>query len=205
MRDFSILGLTGPSGSGKSNFCEYLINCGFVCIDADSISRQILKPGSTCLLQLKSAFGDDISDKNGFADRKLLAQIAFSSSKNTELLNNITHPWILFESLKIIKGHLDNGEKLIVFDAPLLFESNMDIFCDMTASVIADRQLRLERIIKRDNISTELAEKRFNAQHDDKYYISKSDFVIDGAGNNQYLKKTAADIKNALLLQKGGV
>lgn len=203
MRNFVILGLTGPSGSGKSTFCKYLKECGFVCIDADAISKQALSAGSSCVLQLKAVFGDDIAP-NGEVDRKLLASRAFASKENTQLLNDITHPWVFLRTLKIIKHFVESGEKLIVFDAPVLFESNSDIMCDIIVSVIADRQTRLERIMKRDNISSQQANQRFNAQHSDSFYASKSDFVVDGAGNAEYLKQKAVEIKKVSLSLKGG-
>lgn len=204
MRDYVILGLTGPSGSGKSTFCKYLIECGFSCVDADLISKQALSAGSSCVFQLKSAFGNDIADSNGEVNRKLLASRAFSTKENTRLLNDITHPWVFLRSLKIIKEMLESGKRFIVFDAPVLFESNSDIMCDLIASVIADKQIRLERIMKRDNISLELAQKRFDAQQPDDFYTSKSDFVIDGTGNEQYLKGKAIEIMNKAIITKGG-
>lgn len=204
MRNYVILGLTGPSGSGKSTFCKCLKECGFVCIDADAISKQALSAGSSCVFQLKAAFGEDIADSDGEVNRKLLASRAFSSKENTQLLNDITHPWVFLRSLKLIKSLVEGGKKLIVFDAPVLFESNSDVMCDMIASVIADRQTRLERIMKRDNISLELAQKRFNAQHSDSYYTSRSDFVIDGAGDEEYLRRKALEIKSASASLKGG-
>lgn len=204
MRNFVILGLTGPSGSGKSTFCKYLTDCGFACVDADEIARQALMPGSGCVFQLKAVFGDDIADSDGVVNRSLLASRAFSSKQGTRALNDITHPWVFLRALKQIKQLAEQGERLIVFDAPVLFESNSDVMCDMIASVIADRQKRLKRIMSRDNISEELANKRFAAQQSDEFYISKSDFIINGAGDEPYLKQTALEIKEKLLLLKGG-
>lgn len=204
MRDYIILGLTGPSGSGKSTFCKYLTDCGFACVDADLISKQALEAGSGCVFQLKSVFGDDIVYSNGEVNRQLLASRAFSSKENTQLLNDITHPWVFLRSLKIIKEMLADGKQFIVFDAPVLFESNSDIICDIIASVIADKQIRFERIIKRDKVSPELAQKRFSAQLPDDFYISRSDFVIDGTGDEQYLKDKAFEIMNTAIIKKGG-
>lgn len=204
MRDFVILGLTGPSGSGKSTFCRYLTDTGFACVDADAIAKQALMPGSSCVFQLKAVFGDDVADENGAVNRTLLAARAFSSKQSTQALNDITHPWVFLRSLKLIKQLAKEGRRLIVFDAPVLFESNSDVMCDLIASVITDRQTRLERIMKRDNITPELANKRFDAQQSDSFYTSKSDFVIDGAGNEEYLRNIALEIKNKALAMKGG-
>ncbi|MCQ4023162.1 MULTISPECIES: dephospho-CoA kinase [unclassified Ruminococcus] len=204
MRSFVILGLTGPSGSGKSTFCKHLTDCGFALVDADAIAKQALMPGSSCVFQLKAVFGDDIADSDGVVNRSLLASRAFSSKQRTQALNDITHPWVFLRSLKLIKQLVENGERLIVFDAPVLFESNSDVMCDLIASVITDRETRLKRIMKRDNITQELANKRFDAQQSDSFYISKSDFVIDGAGDVEYLKNMALEIKHKSLSLKGG-
>lgn len=204
MRNFVILGLTGPSGSGKSTFCAYLKNVGFDVIDADVVSKQALQRGSSCVFQLANAFGSDLILPNGEIDRALLAKRAFFSRENTQLLNDITHPWVFLRCFKMIKELVNNGSNLIVFDAPVLFESNGDIMCDFIASVITDRQTRLERIMKRDNITVEQAKQRFNAQQSDSFYIERSDFVIDGAKNENYLIEMALKIKSKALSLKGG-
>ena len=82
------------------------------------------------------------------------------------------------ESLKLINEHESNGEKAIVFDVPLLFESGFDSMCDVTISVIAEKKARIERIMKRDGITKEAALSRIEAQMPDSFYVSKSDYVV---------------------------
>lgn len=204
MRNFVILGLTGPTGAGKSTFCAHLVDNGFFLIDADKLAREALLPGSSCVSQLKLVFGEDIVGENGQLNRGLLASRAFSSRENTQLLNDITHPWIFLRSLKIIKEKINEGERLFVFDAPLLFESNSDVMCDLVACVTADRETRISRIINRDKITREAAQRRLSAQHSDSFYTSQSDFVVNGTGDMEYLSSMALMIKRKALSLKGG-
>ena len=138
------------------------------------------------------------------ASRYLLASRAFSSRENTQLLNDITHPWIFLRSLKIIKEKINEGERLFVFDAPVLFESNSDVMCDLVACVTADRETRISRIINRDKITREAAQRRLSAQHSDSFYTSQSDFVVNGTGDMEYLSSMALMIKRKALSLKGG-
>lgn len=204
MRNFVILGLTGPTGAGKSTFCTHLVQSGFFPIDADKLAREALLPGSSCVSQLKLVFGEDIQGQDGQINRGLLASRAFSSRENTQLLNDITHPWIFLRSLKLMKEKISEGERLFVFDAPVLFESNSDLMCDLVACVMADRETRISRIMNRDKISRESAQLRLSAQHSDSFYTSQSDFVIDGTGDGEYLSNMALMIKRKALSLKGG-
>lgn len=183
MRKFTIIGLTGPTGSGKSTVSGFFRESGFVIINADDIARKALAPDSSCLGQLCTAFGSDIVNQDGTVNRQLLAGRAFASKEKTSLLNNITHPWIFLEVLRICRENIDSGRNRIVFDAPVLFESNSDIMCDSVVSVIAPKELRIKRLVRRDGLTKEEIEKRILAQNDDEFYISKSDYVIDGSSS----------------------
>ncbi len=182
MRNFKIIGVTGPTGAGKSTITAYLKNKGCYIIDADALARQALQKGSDCLVQVCAVFGDDILNSDGTLNRQLLAKKAFSTPENTQRLNNITHPWIFMQVIKIIDDiRKSNSNPVILFDAPVLFESKMDILCDYVLAVVAPLEIRKERIMKRDSITAENADIRINAQHKDEFYISRSEFAIDGS------------------------
>lgn len=194
MRSFTIIGLTGPTGSGKSTVSRFFEEKGYVVIDADYIARQALMPDSSCLKQVCGVFGDDILNLDGTLNRQELAARAFSSKANTQLLNDITHPWIFLQVLKICRENINIGRNKIVFDAPVLFESNSDIMCDCVVSVIAPMDIRMERLKKRDGLSEEQLKKRMSAQHNDEYYISKSNYVIDGSLDLEDIKASVNEI-----------
>ena len=201
MRKFTIIGLTGPTGSGKSTVSEIFREQGFEIINADELAREAVSKGGVCLKQLSLVFGSDIIDINGSLDRRLLARRAFSSKDNTAMLNEITHPHIFLLSLKRCREYIDSGRNKIVFDAPVLFESNSDLMCDSVISVIAPKAVRIERLKQRDGIDEKSIEERINAQHDDSYYIGRSDFVIDGS---QPLDRVRAAVLEIISDQKIG-
>ena len=173
-----IIGLTGGSGAGKGEVCKAFARLGIKSIDTDKISRQVTQKDSECLRELVGTFSDAILTVDGELDRKKLAEIAFSSKENLHELNKITHRHILNECERIISDMRNSGEKAVVIDAPLLFESGFDKNCDIIISVIADLDARIERIIKRDNITNEQAELRIKNQKPDAFFVERSHFFI---------------------------
>lgn len=194
-----ILGITGPSGAGKSMVSKRLCETGFADINADRAAREVVKKGKPCLNELAKAFGSDIIKKDGTLDRRLLAKLAFSGGR-VELLNKITHPFIIAEMKNDIKKAEDNGKSCCVLDAPALFESGLDKICSKILCVTAPRELRLLRICARDGIKEEQALERINAQPDDDYYKNGSDYFICNNGDEKLLAsevdRVIADILN---------
>ena len=182
-----ILGVTGTSGSGKSTFAKYLEKYGFEHIDTDLIARQII-PDAIQLLA--DAFGQDIIAEDNTLDRKLLAKRAFSKPENTEKLNKITHPYITNEILKRIDDAKKRGVHRLVIDGAALFEAGADKLCDKTVAVCADEKIRMNRVIKRDNITEEQALQRFSAQKPQDFYTSKSDFTLENNSYEQMIENT---------------
>ena len=170
-----IIGLTGSSGSGKSLACDFFIQKGFYIIDFDKISREVTEKGSPCLVELTNCFGDDIIDEDGNLRRKYLGEIVFSSQEKLKKLNEITHKYI-FEKADRLKR--ENADKNIVYDAPLLFEGNLNKECDYVISIGCDFKTQVDRIVKRDGISKETAISRIKSQHSEKYFMEKSDYFI---------------------------
>lgn len=164
------IGITGQTGSGKGYVCDILSKFGFKIINCDKIARDVVQKNSPLLPILADAFGQDII-VNGELDRQALAKKAFSNKEDTQRLNAIMHPAII----DMCKAEADG---LCVLDAPQLFEANADKECYKIISVVAPRDIRKKRIIKRDNLTDEQAEMRMNAQYDEEFFISHSDYVI---------------------------
>lgn len=184
-----ILGITGPSGAGKSMVSKRLSESGFADINADFAAREVVKKGKPCLTELADAFGGDIIKSDGTLDRPLLAKRAFSGGK-VELLNKITHPFIIEEMKNGIKKAESDGKTCCVLDAPALFESGLDKLCNKIVCVTAPPEMRLERICARDNITKEKALERMNAQHGDDYYKKGSDYFICNNGDVKLLTES---------------
>lgn len=180
-----ILGITGSSGAGKSTVCEILEKkYNSQTINADKIAKQLSKKGTNYLQEIVQNFGNDILLENGELDRKKLANIIYSSSSKRDELNNITFKYIKNEIKSQIQKSKNN---LIAIDAPLLFEANLQELCDKTIAVISeDRELQIQRIIKRDNIDKDHAVARLNAQHLNEFYIQNCDTTLI---NNETLEK----------------
>lgn len=173
-----IIGLTGKTGAGKSTVAARLREKGCYIIDGDIIARQITEKGSDILPTLQKAFGNDILDENDELIRKRLAERAFSSKENTALLNSITHPEITRRFKNELASAEKQGYKTAVIDAAALLESEGRSFCEKIVVVHADEKTRLERILRRDGITTEQAMTRIKAQKDDDYYFSQADIII---------------------------
>jgi len=171
-----ILGVTGGSGCGKSAFCKALSEEGASVLDADLVAREVVLQGKPALSALVREFGEEILTADGDLDRKRMADIAFSNEQKLHRLNEITHKYIIEE----IKAWLAvQTEGVRVLDVPLLFESGLSALCDRTAAVLAERKTRISRIVRRDGLSEEEAQRRMDAQPDDAFYIARADDVIE--------------------------
>lgn len=188
-----IIGLTGQTGSGKSTVCKCLEENGFYICSCDEIAKEVRSDAKTAL-KIADVFGFDIIDENGSVDRKLLAQRAFKDKETIKMLNEIMHPAILSLAFERIKKALENGYEFAVLDAPQLFESGAEKNCNLIVSVIADKNERLRRILKRDSLSEEEALRRIGVQFDDEFYTEKSDYVIINNEPGKVCEKTMAFI-----------
>lgn len=167
-----LVGLTGPTGSGKSRAAQVAQKMGIKVIDCDKVARQAVMPGTKGLSALVSAFGDGILAPDGSLDRKKMAATAFETKEKTELLNRTLLPHIT----ELVRSQLD-GERVLL-DAPTLFESGMDSICDCTVAVLADDATRLSRIIARDGLTLKEAEVRMGAGKPNTYYIERADHIV---------------------------
>ena len=172
------VGITGPTGAGKSLLSAYMREAGIPVIDADALYHSMLIPPSPCLDALRAAFGDGVFRCDGTLDRKRLADIVFNSEEKLELLNRTVLGMVLERSRDILRGYEAEGYAVAAIDAPTLIESGFYRECDVVVSVICDPLIRIERIIGRDGIDREAAESRVRGQKDNKFYTDKSDVVI---------------------------
>lgn len=186
-----VIGLTGPTGAGKSTVAAVWREAGLPVIDADRLARQVTAPGSLCLAQLAEAFSPAILRPDGTLDRAALAARAFASPEETARLNAITHPAIVARIRQALEEAADAGHPAAVIDAPLLFEAGVDALCSRIVAVLAPRELRLARVMARDGLSRAAAEQRMAAQPPDSFYVRPDVTVLHNDAEEEALRAQA--------------
>ena len=182
-----IIGITGNSGSGKSTIAQVIKEkCNGTIIDADKIAKRMATNNSKYLQEIIKAFGTEII-KNNQLDRKKLADIVFNNQTQKEKLDKLTFKYVVDE----IKNQISTSKEqnYIILDVPLLFESKLNELCDYTIGVISEKQDKIDRVCKRDNISEEKAIQRINSQPDDNFYINRCDYIINNSNYEQISEK----------------
>ena len=190
-----IIGITGPSGSGKSMLADALAARGYLCADADAIYHDLLCTSEPMQKELVAAFGADIL-QNGRIDRPTLAAKVFGrkSGKPLTRLNKITHKYVCREYIRRIRDAKDAGAKGILLDAPLLIEARLDRLCDLVVCVFAPTDVRIARIVARDGISEAAAYLRIRSQPDNTFYLKKCGYAFCNDGDPAKITAAAHDI-----------
>lgn len=188
-----LIGLTGGIASGKSTVSSYLKELGASIIDADLIARAVLEKGQEGYKQVVDLFGDAIlENKTKEINRSRLATIIFNNNQMKKKLEGITHPIIIKEIFKKIEEYQEDS-RIIILDAPLLFEVGLDKDVDLTLLVYIDRDTQLKRLIKRDKLSKEEAEKRIDSQLSLEKKRQMAEIIIDNSQGKTELKLQVED------------
>lgn len=189
------IGLCGSSGSGKGYVCKKFKAFGVEYIDTDKVYRDIAIGGSDCVNELCAFFGDEIVSPDGLLDRRELSRRVFegdNAAEHLKVLNEITHKYIRYETVRILEENESKGVIATIIDAPVLFESGFDDMCDVTVCVTAPTELKIKRILKRDNIPLEKAKARLQSQLPDEILREKCDYEIvnddSGSLENEIIK-----------------
>jgi len=181
-----IIGITGGIASGKSTVTEFLRQKGFQVVDADAVVHQLQKRGGRLYQVLVEHFGEKILLENGELYRTLLASLIFSNPEEQEWSKR-TQGEIIREELAALRNQFAQTEALFFMDIPLLFEQNYASWFDETWLVYVNRDVQLERLMKRDQISKEAAESRLNSQWPLERKISLASHSLDNNGNQEQL------------------
>lgn len=191
-----VIGLCGGSGSGKGAVASVFVALGIPTIDCDAVYHELTSYTSPCLLELSREFGESII-KDGRLDRAALRDVVFDPahvSTRQPRLNEITHKYVILEVERLLAEYAAEGKIGAVIDAPLLFESGIDRRCDTLIAVIADRELRINRIMTRDNIDRARAAHRIDSQIPDDILASRVDIVITNNGTVSELEREVTRI-----------
>ncbi|WP_230975045.1 dephospho-CoA kinase [Aminipila luticellarii] len=182
-----IIGLTGGIGSGKSTVSRYLSQKGYSIIDADEIARQIVKPDSTVLKKLVGSFGSSILNGDGSLNRSRLAELAFTHKEEKAKLDQIMLQEIVRVILEKIQTYEKSGKEIIFIDAPLLFEAGLDKESNEIWVVDAADEVRVERVIKRDDSTREAVLARIENQMNRQEQYQRANHILNNSTTQKAL------------------
>lgn len=189
-----VIGLTGGIGTGKSTVSDYLRKKGCIILDADDISRKMTEAGMPALSIIQNVFGDEVINSDGSLNRHKLGDIVFNNRDKLQKLQQI----ITTEVVDNINRNLsqlqsEHCDKIVVIDAPLLFECGMENIADENWLVISEMSVRIKRVKERDNLSEEQIIARINNQMSQEDKEKLSDYILDNSGSLQQLYEQIDD------------
>ncbi|MCL2036202.1 MAG: dephospho-CoA kinase [Oscillospiraceae bacterium] len=184
----NIIGLTGISGAGKSTAADFFRQNGFFVIDCDTVARECIAR-SPCVDEVKRNFPEifdncEISSFNRAKARKHL----FSAPEKLELYQKIVFPYVVYSIMRLMQKAAESGCNDILLDASTLFQSGADDFCGSIIAVVAEKNLCIQRITKRDQISAEEGWMRLNNQPSIEFFAENSDVIIQNNGSLEEFK-----------------
>jgi len=183
-----IIGITGISGSGKTEVTRILASMGGFTVETDPLAHALMKKGQAAHSEIVAAFGTGILGVDGEISRPALGLLVFDDKGNMSHLEGILHPKVSAATMSMIANA--KNYPFAVIDAPLLIEAGMHKLCDSCWLVTASHETRLARIIARDNISIEAANKRLAARTGDDTLKPHVDLIIENNDNDLAILRT---------------
>lgn len=194
-----VVGLTGGIASGKSVVSEILQDLGAWVVDADEISREVMVPHTKCWKQVTAYFGKEIVREDLSIDRKMLADRVFSDPEELAKLNSMVHSVIMKQiEERLYKIKEKNPEAIVVIDAALLVETGLYRRCDKLIVVYAREETQLKRLMTRDGMSKNEAQKRISSQLPLKEKVKLADFLIENEGSLKHAREEVVRVFNTL-------
>ncbi|MCY7755472.1 dephospho-CoA kinase [Bacillus haynesii] len=190
-----VIGLTGGIASGKSTVAQMFQQCGITVVDADVIAKEAVEQGMPAYQKIAETFGQGVLLETGDIDRRKLGEIVFANEEKRMQLNAIVHPEVRKMMIKQRDEAIRAGERFVVLDIPLLYESGLEHLTDKVIVVWVPLELQLERLMKRNQLNEDEALNRIHAQHSLDEKKKRADAVIDNSGS---LKDTEAQLHQLL-------
>ena len=189
-----IYGLTGGIASGKSTVARLFEEQGAKVVDADTLAREVVMPGSDALVEIISHFGEGILLTDGSLNRKELGAIVFADPVAREVLNKITHPRIAVAGQEAMRRLAEEGESIAIYEAALIVEKGLHKSMQGLIVVTLPESEQIERLMQRDDLDREAAKARVDSQLPLSAKVEVADFIIDNSGSPAASKAQVADL-----------
>ena len=199
-----VLGLTGGIASGKSVVAEIFQSLGAKVVSADDLAREVVRPGSRILACIVEQFGNEVLRSSGELDRPSLAEKIFFDPQARRALDRITHPAIAELARQRFEAFARKGARIVVYDAPLLYESGADTQVDSVVVVAVDAVTQLRRLMQRDGLDQLAAEARMASQMPLVQKIARADYVIDNNGTFEATRQQVVALMARLAPEEAG-
>jgi dephospho-CoA kinase len=193
------IGLTGSIGVGKSFVAGVLAELGCHVLDADQAAREVVAPGSAGLSAVVGAFGEGFLQKDGTLDRQQLGSLIFADRSKRQLLNSILHPYIIaLQDEQLREWEALDPEGIAVVDAALMVESGGFKRFDKLIVVHCRPEVQIQRLMARDKLTREEAQKRIGAQMPQEAKQKFADYLIDTSEGFESARKRAGEVYEEL-------
>lgn len=195
-----VIGITGPTGSGKTTALQCVEERGGCVLDLDAVYHGLLKTDKNLIAELDARFPGVI--REGELDRKALGAIVFQDRQALLDLNSITSKYIMAETDRLLAQAREEGRPLAAIDAINLLEGDLPFRCQHTIAITAPEEIRVKRLMARDNISEEYARMRIAAQPPAEFFEELCDYTLrNGVYTPEEFRKNCNDLLDELLAE----
>lgn len=198
----TVIGITGPTGAGKTTVLGVLEELGGAIVDCDAVYHELLRTSVPMRDELRARFGPDIFDENGDLRRKELGAIVFGDQNALAELNAITHRHIVAELERRIARARAEGSPAVALDAIALLESGAGGLCGVTVAVTAPEDVRVRRIMEREGIGEDYARARVAAQKPASWFEAHCDHTLRNDGERSAFEAEARALFEQILFKE---
>lgn len=195
----TVIGITGPSGAGKTTVLGVLEELGAAVIDCDAVYHRLLEESAPLREELQERFGRGVFTPAGKLDRKALGSVVFRDPDALAELNEITHRYIRREVERQLAQADGEGRSAAAIDAIALLESGLGALCGVTVAVTAPAETRVARLMAREGVSADYARARIAAQKPDSFFAEHCDHVLYNDGAPEDLRRAARELFEVIL------
>ncbi len=195
-----LIAITGGTGCGQTAAAKFFEKFGAKVIHADKLAHQILERDREVRKLIRNELGNQYFFRNGRVNRKLLGEAVFKDERKLQILNSIVHPKLAEKLVEEIEAARESGKyPMIVVDAALVYEAQMEHLFDAIVVISASQKLRIERLVNRDKISKELAKQRIEKQISIRDKINWADYVIHNNSTLEELERRCRNVYQKIL------